>query len=51
MSKSSHGPLRVGIGGPVGSGKTALMDLLCMGMRERYHIAAITNDIYPRWVA
>ena len=42
MSKS-HGPLRVGIGGPVGSGKTALMDLLCKSMRERYDIAAITN--------
>src|SRR5438128_1322494 len=41
----SHGPLRIGIGGPVGSGKTALMDLLCKTMRERYDIAAITNDI------
>ena len=51
MSKSSHGPLRVGIGGPVGSGKTALMDLLCKSMRERYDIAAITNDIYTRWDA
>ncbi len=39
-------PLRVGIGGPVGSGKTALLDLLCKVMRERYQIAAITNDIY-----
>ena len=43
---STHGPLRVGIGGPVGSGKTALMDLLCRTMRERYDIAAVTNDIY-----
>ena len=43
---NSHGPLRIGIGGPVGSGKTALMDLLCKTMRERYEIAAITNDIY-----
>ncbi len=51
MSKSSHGPLRVGIGGPVGSGKTALMDLLCKSMRERYDIAAITNDIYTKWDA
>ena len=42
---SFHGPLRVGIGGPVGSGKTALMDLLCKTMRERYDIAAITNGI------
>jgi urease accessory protein len=41
-------PLRVGIGGPVGSGKTALMDWLCKKMRSRYEIAAITNDIYTR---
>ena len=47
----SHGPLRIGIGGPVGSGKTALMDLLCKSMRERYDIAAITNDIYTKWDA
>ena len=47
MSKS-HGPLRIGIGGPVGSGKTALMDLLCKSMRQRYDIAAITNDIYTK---
>lgn len=40
--------LRVGVGGPVGSGKTALMDKLCKAMRERYNIAAITNDIYTR---
>ena len=46
-----HGPLRVGIGGPVGSGKTALMDLLCKSMRERYDLAAITNDIYTKWDA
>src|SRR5664280_3167781 len=46
-----HGPLRVGIGGPVGSGKTALMDLLCKSMRQRYDIAAITNDIYTKWDA
>ncbi len=42
------GPLRVGIGGPVGSGKTALMDALCRAFRDRYRIAAITNDIYTR---
>ena len=48
---NSHGPLRIGIGGPVGSGKTALMDLLCKAMRERYDIAAITNDIYTKWDA
>src|SRR6266853_1231554 len=46
-----HGPLRVGIGGPVGSGKTALMDLLCKRLRDRYDIAAITNDIYTKWDA
>ena len=48
---SPHGPLRVGIGGPVGSGKTALMDALCKTMREKYDIAAITNDIYTKWDA
>jgi len=41
-------PLRVGIGGPVGSGKTALVDALCKRLRERYRIAAITNDIYTQ---
>ncbi|MBV8889835.1 MAG: urease accessory protein UreG [Alphaproteobacteria bacterium] len=41
-------PLRVGIGGPVGSGKTALMDHLCKAMRRQWQIAAITNDIYTR---
>ena len=46
--RSPHGPLRVGIGGPVGAGKTALMDQLCKRMRERWSIAAITNDIYTR---
>jgi len=46
-----HGPLRVGVGGPVGSGKTALMDALCKELRERYEIAAITNDIYTKWDA
>src|SRR5216110_551683 len=44
----SHGPLRIGVGGPIGSGKTALMDLLCKAMRGRYDIAAITNDIYTK---
>src|ERR1700736_1845992 len=48
---SSHGPLRVGVGGPVGSGKTALMDALCKELRARYDIAAITNDIYTKWDA
>jgi urease accessory protein len=41
-------PLRVGIGGPVGSGKTALMDGLCKKMRGRFELVAITNDIYTR---
>src|SRR3974390_363705 len=50
-AQSPHGPLRVGVGGPVGSGKTALMDLLCKSMRETYDIAAITNDIYTKWDA
>ena len=48
MSLSPHGPLRVGIGGPVGSGKTALMDALCKRLRADYDIAAITNDIYTK---
>ena len=48
---NSHGPLRVGVGGPVGSGKTALMDALCKRLRDRYEIAAITNDIYTKWDA
>jgi len=48
---SDHGPLRVGVGGPVGSGKTALMDALCKRLRARYDIAAITNDIYTKWDA
>src|SRR6478736_4017566 len=51
MNISSHGPLRVGVGGPVGSGKTALMDALCKHLRDRYQIAAITNDIYTKWDA
>jgi urease accessory protein len=51
MVTSLNGPLRVGIGGPVGSGKTALMDRLCKAMRGRYEIAAITNDIYTKWDA
>jgi urease accessory protein len=41
-------PLKIGIGGPVGSGKTALVEALCLGMRERYSLAVITNDIYTR---
>ena len=45
---SINGPLRVGIGGPVGSGKTALMEVLCKRLRDKYEIAAITNDIYTK---
>jgi urease accessory protein len=45
---TSQQPLRVGIGGPVGSGKTALMEQLCKRLRDQLEIAAITNDIYTR---
>jgi len=48
IQKKSQNPLRVGVGGPVGSGKTALLKSLCVKLRERYDIAAITNDIYTR---
>ena len=44
----SKGPLRVGVGGPVGSGKTALVDALCKAMRDRYDLAVVTNDIYTK---
>jgi urease accessory protein len=43
-----NGPLRVGIGGPVGSGKTTLTEKLCVALRERFSIAVITNDIYTK---
>jgi urease accessory protein len=45
---SNPNPLRVGIGGPVGSGKTALCEMLCKRMRDRYEMAVITNDIYTK---
>jgi urease accessory protein len=48
MTKSLNGPLRVGIGGPVGSGKTALMERLCQTFRDQFDICAITNDIYTK---
>ena len=49
MTRSlSHGPLRVGIGGPVGSGKTALTEALCKRFRDTYDLCAITNDIYTK---
>ena len=47
MSVSKQ-PLRVGVGGPVGSGKTALMEQLCKRLRDRLDIAAVTNDIYTK---
>jgi urease accessory protein len=43
-----NGPLRVGIGGPVGSGKTTLTARLCEAMRDRWSIGVVTNDIYTR---
>jgi urease accessory protein len=45
---SRHGPLRVGIGGPVGSGKTTLVEKLCKQMRDRWSVAVVTNDIYTQ---
>ena len=52
MSPSSpspeRGPLRVGVGGPVGSGKTALVDALCKHLRSRFELAVVTNDIYTK---
>jgi urease accessory protein len=45
---TSKGPLRVGVAGPVGSGKTALVDALCKRLRSRYEMAVVTNDIYTR---
>ncbi len=43
-----NGPLRVGVGGPVGSGKTTLIEMLCKAMRDDYSIAVVTNDIYTK---
>jgi urease accessory protein len=45
---SNNGPLRVGIGGPVGSGKTTLIEKLCKAMRDRHSVAVVTNDIYTK---
>jgi urease accessory protein len=45
---SSTQPLRVGVGGPVGSGKTTLVEVLCKRMRDTYNIAVVTNDIYTK---
>src|SRR5438094_6882312 len=47
-SPSRDGPLRVGVGGPVGSGKTTLVEMLCKRMRDRYDLAVVTNDIYTK---
>lgn len=47
MSNYKH-PLRVGVGGPVGSGKTALLEALCKAMRSSYQLAVVTNDIYTK---
>jgi len=44
----SSNPLRIGVGGPVGSGKTTIVEVLCKRMRERYNLAVITNDIYTK---
>jgi urease accessory protein len=48
MNGSPNGPLRVGIGGPVGAGKTTLTEMLCKAMRGRYSVAVVTNDIYTK---
>ncbi|UDF32546.1 UNVERIFIED_ORG: urease accessory protein UreG (plasmid) [Roseateles sp. XES5] len=45
---SKNGPLRVGVGGPVGSGKTTLVEVLCKTLRERYDLVVVTNDIYTK---
>ena len=47
-TKQNRPPLRLGVGGPVGSGKTALVRSLCMDMKDQFDIAVITNDIYTR---
>jgi urease accessory protein len=44
----SQSPLRVGVGGPVGSGKTTLVEVLCKAMRDDYNLAVVTNDIYTK---
>ncbi len=47
MNSYKH-PLRVGVGGPVGSGKTALLEALCKAMRDTWQLAVVTNDIYTK---
>ena len=46
--KPKRPPLRVGVGGPVGSGKTTLVEMLCKAMRDRWNLAVVTNDIYTK---
>ncbi|AKC60667.1 urease accessory protein UreG [Blochmannia endosymbiont of Camponotus (Colobopsis) obliquus] len=46
LQNSNKQPLRIGVGGPVGSGKTSLLEMLCKNMRDYYQLAVITNDIY-----
>ncbi len=48
MTKIPQQPLRVGVGGPVGSGKTTLVEMLCKAMRDRFELAVVTNDIYTK---
>lgn len=48
MNKLIHPPLRIGVGGPVGSGKTALLEMLCKALRNKYQLAVVTNDIYTK---
>jgi urease accessory protein len=48
MQSHDAGPLRVGVGGPVGSGKTTLVEVLCKRMRDRFNLAVVTNDIYTK---
>ena len=48
QTAKAAGPLRVGVGGPVGSGKTTLIEVLCKSMRDRYELAVVTNDIFTK---